>query len=62
MNILHLKMNTNRLANNWRPVWSNMFKEFPNTHFIMHHIHDAVKFPVPENVSVKTYEGKAQIS
>ena len=24
-------MNTNRLATNWRPVWSNMFKEFPNT-------------------------------
>ena len=54
-------MNTNRLANNWRPVWSNMFKEFPNTHFIMHHIHDAVKFPVPDNVSVKTYEGKAKM-
>ena len=53
--------NTNRLANNWRPVWSNMFNEFPNTKFVMHHIHDAVKFPIPDNVSVKTYTGKATI-
>ena len=53
--------NTIRLANNWRPVWSNMFKEFPNTKFIMHHIHDAVKFPIPDNVSVKTYETKAKM-
>ena len=54
-------LNTNRLANNWRPVWQNMFKEFPNTKFIMHHIHDAVKFPVPDNVSVKTYDSKAKM-
>ena len=53
--------NTIRLANNWRPVWSNMFKEFPKTKFIMHHIHDAVKFPVPDNVSVKTYDSKAKM-
>ena len=53
--------NTNRLANNWRPVWSNMFNEFPNTKFVMHHIHDAVKFPISDNVSVKTYTGKATI-
>ena len=54
-------MNNHRLANNWRPVWQNMFKEFSNTKFIMHHIHDAVKFPVPDNVSVKTYDSKAQM-
>ena len=53
--------NTIRLANNWRPVWSNMFKEFPKTKFIMHHIHDAVKFPIPDNVSVKTYQTKAKM-
>ena len=54
-------MNNHRLANNWRPVWQNMFKEFPNPKFIMHHIHDAVKFPVPDNVSVKTYDSKAKM-
>ena len=54
-------MNTNRLANNWRPVWQKMFNEFPNTKFILHHIHDAIKFQIPSNVSVKTYECKAKI-
>ena len=54
--------NTNRLANNWRPVWQNMFKEFPNTKFTMHHVHDAIKFPVSDNVSVKTYESKSKMS
>ena len=54
-------MNTNRLANNWSPVWQKMFNEFPNTNFILHHIHDAIKFQIPSNVSVKTYEGKAKM-
>jgi len=54
-------MNNHRLANNWRPVWRNMFNEFPNTKFVMHHIHDAVKFPIPDNVSVKTYDSKAKM-
>ena len=53
--------NNNRLANNWRPVWQKMFNEFPNTKFILHHIHDAIKFQIPSNVSVKTYEGKAKM-
>ena len=52
-------MNTNRLANNWRPVWQNMFKEFPDTTFVLHHIHDAIKFQVPDNVEVMTYSSKA---
>ena len=52
-------MNTNRLANNWRPVWQNMFKEFPDTTFVLHHIHDAIKFQVPDNVEVITYSSKA---
>ena len=48
--------NTNRLAANWRPVWMNMFEEFPNTKFILYHTHDALKFPVGSNVSVITDE------
>ena len=48
-------MNNNRLATNWRPVWQKMFNEFPNTKFILHHIHDSIKFEVGDNVDVVTY-------
>jgi len=48
-------MNNNRLATNWRPVWQKMFQEFPNTKFILHHIHDSIKFEVGDNVDVVTY-------
>ncbi len=48
-------MNNNRLATNWRPVWQKMFNEFPNTKFILHHIHDSIKFQVGDNVDVVTY-------
>ena len=45
-------MNNNRLLNNWRPVWENMFKEFPDTKFILHHSHKNIKIPVPSNVEI----------
>ena len=54
-------MNNQRLTNNWRPVWENMFKEFPNTKFILHHIHDAIKINIGNNVEIVTYDSKAQI-
>ena len=53
--------NNNRLANNWRPVWENMFKEFPNTKFFLHHIHDAIKINIGNNVEIVTYDSKAQV-
>ena len=46
--------NNHRLANNWRPVWSNMFKEFSDTQFVLHHTHDKIRFPIPENVEIIT--------
>jgi hypothetical protein len=46
--------NNHRLANNWRPVWSNMFKEFSDTQFVLHHNHDKIRFPVPKNVEIVT--------
>lgn len=46
--------NNHRLMNNWRPVWENMFKEFPNTQFVLHHKHDNLKFSKPENVEIIT--------
>ncbi len=51
--------NNNRLANNWRPVWENMFNEFPNTTFFLHHIHDAIKINKGNNVKIITYDSKA---
>ena len=44
--------NTVRLAGNWRPIWTNMFKEFPHTKFVLHHVHDNIKIPVGKNVEI----------
>ena len=46
--------NNHRLMNNWRPIWKNLFEEFPNTQFVLHHKHDGLKFPKPENVEIVT--------
>lgn len=46
-------VNNERLSRNWRPIWMNMFKEFPNKQFVLYHKHDALKFPKGENVEIK---------
>jgi len=46
--------NNNRLANTWRPVWGNLFNEFPNTEFVVHHEHSDIKIKLPKNVTVTT--------
>ena len=51
-------MNTNRLATNWRSIWSEMFKEFKNTEFVLHHVHDEFKIKVPDNVRAEVYPKK----
>jgi len=45
-------MNNHRLANNWRPLWQNMFNDFKNTKFKIHHFHAAAKIKLPKNVEV----------
>lgn len=52
------KMNTNRLASNWRPIWTEMFKEFNNTEFVLHHVHNEFKLPVSDNVRAEVYSKK----
>jgi len=52
------KMNTNRLASNWRPIWTEMFKEFNNTEFVLHHVHDEFKIPISDNVRAEVYPKK----
>jgi len=39
-----------------------MFKEFPNTKFVLHHTHDAIKVRVQNNVDVITYDTKAKMA
>ena len=46
--------NNHRLANNWRPIWKNMFESFPNKQFVLHHSHSNLKFEKPENVEIIT--------
>lgn len=48
------EQNNYRLKNNWRPIWSNLFKEFPKTEFVLHHFHNSIQIPeVPENVTIQ---------
>ena len=44
--------NTFRIAGNWRPVWTNLFKEFANVQFFLYHSHSRLKFPVGDNVTI----------
>lgn len=52
----------NKLSTNWRPVWTGMFNEFSNTKFVLHHTHNKLKMPVPDNVSVKLYKTKQELN
>lgn len=47
-------LNSHRLNNNWRPIWYYMFREFPNTKFILYHKHNAIKIDKPDNVFIDT--------
>ena len=47
-------MNNNRLINNWRPIWTKMFEEFPDTQFVLYYKHGNIKFPIPKNVEIRT--------
>jgi len=44
--------NTHRLANNWRPIFTNLFKEFKDRKFYLHHGHSNIKIEIPNNVEV----------
>ena len=46
--------NTQRLTNNWRPVWQGIFKEFSNTQFVLYY-HKEVDplIKLPENVELR---------
>ena len=56
-------MNNNRLANNWRPLWQNIFKDFSDgrTEFVLHHMHNNLKFKIGKNVTIETYGKREEI-
>lgn len=50
--------NTHRLASNWRPIFTMMFKEFKNVQFYLYHSHKNIKIEIPDNVTIITGEEK----
>ena len=50
--------NNVRLNGNWRPIWYNMFNEFENINFKLHHFHKDIKFSIKENVEIISYGKK----
>jgi hypothetical protein len=53
-------MNNHRLAENWRPLWKNIFNDFSDgrTEFVLHHFHDQLKFDVKDNVKIEVHTKK----
>jgi len=50
------RSNTNnyKLINNWRPIWTHMWNEFPHIKFVLYHNHNDIKIPYSKNVSIDT--------
>lgn len=44
--------NTYRLSENWRPIWKQMFEEFPDVKFKLYHNHEKPRIELPDNVEV----------
>jgi hypothetical protein len=49
-------MNNQRLSSNWRPIWENLFREFPETTFKLHYFHSAFKIKQSDNVEAVIYK------
>jgi len=45
--------NNYKLLDNWRPIWRDLFSEFPQIDFILYHSHANVKVNMPKNVKVR---------
>lgn len=50
--------NNYRLLNNWRPILRDIFREFPNTEFVLHHNHNSLKIPVLDNMKIMVYNDR----
>lgn len=45
--------NNYRLAGNWRPIWTQMFKQFADREFNIYYFKDVPKVEFPENVKIR---------
>lgn len=45
--------NNYKLLDNWRPIWRDLFSEFPQIDFILYHSHGNVKVNMSQNVKVR---------
>ena len=54
-------INNNRLATFWRPIWTEMWKEFENVQFVLHHTHDKFKVKRSDNVTCRVYRPESEI-
>ena len=45
-------LNTQRLTENWRPIWHGLFREFPKTQFVIHQAKGKSLVKLPDNVEV----------
>ena len=52
--------NTNnyKLLDVWRPIWMNIFKEFGDTKFVLHHFHANSKVDLGKNVEIRVSNKK----
>ena len=50
--------NNLRLSDNWRPIWQQMFREFPNIKFNLYYYHDRLKINKDDNVHITVLEPK----
>ena len=53
-------MNSQRLSSNWRPIWENMFREWPDVQFVFHYFHNAFKIKTQKNVQAVVYRREEQ--
>ena len=53
-------MNSQRLSSYWRPIWENLFREWPNVEFVFHHHHNAFKIQTQKNVRAVVYRREEQ--
>ena len=51
-------VNNYKLLDVWRPIWNNMFKEFKDRQFVIHHSHASSKVKLPNNVRVEVHSKK----
>ena len=54
------RMNTQRLSSNWRPIWENLFKEFPKVQFNLHYFHNKFKIKTSPNVQAIVHTKEKQ--